>query len=706
MTTIDTGPTLLPPPYGSERPSLSPSLEELVAERPTTSPADPRELTSGYIEQKWREGQQDILAELRHYEINANFLLGEQWLTWNSVEAQAEIALSGMTEEGEDRLRVSVNRLRPAVRRSAAKLLRRPLVFDVIPDDADDASIKGANVGKAVLADYRLRHQWEDLRNDQVWEHYRGGVTILALEWDDSAGETLGYDTETGRKLGTGDTREHMLSVAQVAFEPGCSDAEHARWWIMGRALPPEEVQERYQLPTKPSADATSKSSPLTRLLAVSGSARQPNLTMVLDYYERPNWLRPEGAYVCVVAGSIVAQGPWQFPFTDRLNIVVAREIPNPHRWTGQSILDDAVSPQVAVNHGASSLLENAKYAGSPKFMYPEGSINVDWLSDHPGEPLSYVPGDNGAKPGWEAAAALPQWMLELPARFEAEIDAVLGDYPIARGAAAGSVTSGSGLALLAEQGDSPLTFTARILAEAWGRFATMTLETLAAKIADERTARVPLGESGAGPPQKLKWSGKDLHGQTEAIVPLEAVAPRTSGMSYQLAKELVQIGLIQTPQQFAKLAEVPGIEHLDDITSPQLGLAERENVELFTDAELVPIPELFHDHRTHIASHNAARASARYRDLDDTLKRAFDNHVLAHEKLAMEEALRMQQLAIMSPVLAGAAQASGPESLQELLATLPGGIPPQGGTQPGVPQPEAPQHLGPQGPQQPPPQE
>jgi hypothetical protein len=695
VTTLEQGPTLLPPPYGVDRPSLAPSLDELVSERPTSSAADLPELTAGYIENQWREGQQDLLAELRHYEINANFLLGEQWLTWNSVEAQAEIALSGLTEEGEDRLRVSVNRLRPAVRRAAAKLLRRPLVFDVIPDDADDASIKGANVGKAVLQDLRQRHGWEELRSDQVWEHYRGGTTLLALEWDDSAGDSLGYDQMTGKRIGTGDTREHLLGIAQVAFEPGCTDAEHARWWIMGRVLPPAQVQEQYQLPTKPAADATAKASPLTRLLSVAGSSRQPNLTLVLHYYERPNWLRPDGAYACVVNGTVIKQGPWQFPFKDRLNVVIAREIPNPHRWTGQSILDDAVSPQVAVNHGASSLLENAKYAGTPKFMYPEGSINADWLSDHPGEPLSYVPGDNGAKPGWESAASLPPWTMELPQRFEAEIDAVLGDYPVARGSTAGSLTSGSALALLAEQGDSPLTYSARIFAEAWGRFATLVMQTLASKITVPQTARVPMTEqTGAGPPQKVEWTGKDLHGQTEVVVPLEAVAPRTSGMSYQLARELVEIGLITTPQQFARLAEVPGIEHLDEITAPQLALAERENVELFTDAEMVPIPEVWHQHRTHIEAHNAARASARYRDLDEPLRRAFDNHVLGHEKLALEEALRMQWLAMTNPVLAGAAQASGPETLQDLLASIPGGMPTQGGTQPGPPQPETPPNL------------
>jgi hypothetical protein len=95
-----------------------------------------------------------------------------------------------------------------------------------------------------------------------------------------------------------------------------------------------------------------------------------------------------------------------------------ARVDTQPARWTGQSILDDAISPQVAVNHGASSILENASTRHAE--VRPVGSINPDWLSDHPGEPLEYTPGDNGAKPGWEAAALLPQWMLSLPQRSKA----------------------------------------------------------------------------------------------------------------------------------------------------------------------------------------------------------------------------------------------------------------------------------------------
>jgi hypothetical protein len=38
------------------------------------------ELTAGYIETLAREDSRTLLGELRHYEINSTFLLGEQWI--------------------------------------------------------------------------------------------------------------------------------------------------------------------------------------------------------------------------------------------------------------------------------------------------------------------------------------------------------------------------------------------------------------------------------------------------------------------------------------------------------------------------------------------------------------------------------------------------------------------------------------------------
>jgi hypothetical protein len=191
-------------------------------------------------------------------------------------------------------------------------------VFDVIPRTR--RRLDQANVGKAVLADYRMSRgrtcAW------QTWEHYRG-TTALVLSG--TIGRRIARLHRSPVCVGTGDTAT-ACATSQLALEPGCQDGEHARWFIMGQALPPEEVQERFQLPTKPAGDANQKSSPMTRLLHASTVGRAPNLTMVLCYYERPTWMRPEGAYVCIVGGAVVAQGPWPFPFTDRLNCVIVRE--------------------------------------------------------------------------------------------------------------------------------------------------------------------------------------------------------------------------------------------------------------------------------------------------------------------------------------------------------------------------------------------
>ena len=222
-----------------------------------------------------------------------------------------------------------------------------------------------------------------------------------------------------------------MLSVAQVAFEPGCSDAEHARggsWAARSRpkkcrsdtsshqAIGRRDIQE---LAAHPAA------------FALSGSARQPNLTMVLDYYERPNWLRPEGAHTCVVAGSIVAQGPWQFPFTDRLNIVVARDT-QPHRWTGQSILDGA-GVAAGGREPRRELATRARVRGLAEVHVPRG-VDQRRLAERPSRRTAVLRARRQRRrsPDGRRPPRCHSGCSSCPPRFEAEIDAVLGDYPIA----------------------------------------------------------------------------------------------------------------------------------------------------------------------------------------------------------------------------------------------------------------------------------
>ncbi|MCP4225424.1 MAG: hypothetical protein GY773_18970, partial [Actinomycetia bacterium] len=257
-----------------------------------------------------------------------------------------------------------------------SKITQRELVgaFEVLPDAADDATVKGARLGETVLNQTARDHDWEMLREKSGWAVIKGGTAAMSVSWDPAAGHTAAYAAKDGTELKGGDTVERAHNISEFIVEPGSRDAESARYWIDAQALPPEVVQATYGLDDPPPGDITAGASPLMRdLVSTSavanktGGGQKPDLTLVLTYWERPNSLCPEGRWSVVVNGAIVAghdpeegvDAPWPFPFVDRLNLVVMRETMMEDEWTGRTILTAARPIQVMLNAAWSSIIEH-----------------------------------------------------------------------------------------------------------------------------------------------------------------------------------------------------------------------------------------------------------------------------------------------------------------------------------------------------------
>lgn len=635
-------------------------------------------ITAGNIRARWDDSQRATLKERRDFWINASMLAGEQWLYW------ADGQLQQMPRDGE-RVRVSVNRLWPNTRTVIAKLLRRPLIFEVAPSSADDAASGGARIATAVLTDTHVRHRWEHLRRDASYAMWKGGTAVLATEWDPKAGVPLG-ESGTGAQFGTGDTVECCLDVTQVATEPGARDLEQAYWWIKAVALPPRVVKDMYRLDELPPADAGVMLSPLQRSLVNADRGVQAvPLTLVLTYYERPGPEHAKGQVATVVASQLVdGPHPWPFPFTDRLNCVVMRETPIDGRWTGDTIVSAAVPVQVALNQSWSSIVEHMKLAGNARLAIPAGS-GEEWnnLSDMPSETVEYL---GQQPPSWISPPSMPQWWIEQPTQLEQRIDDILGVHDISRGETpAGGPNSGIGLTILSEQDDTPLGLMAKESAEAWGRLATLVLEIYADKVTEPRKARV---QRQGTAPEVVKWTGKQLADQTTASVPLDAVAPRSRASQMQLALQLKTEFPDLDIKTFARIADLPDAQDLVEAIDMDVVKARRENGEMAADN--VVVPASFDDDAKHINEHNNFRKTARYESLPGTPaetaqilaeipeaeygpKTIVDAHILGHQVNAARKMGAQLAKAQVSPALAGAAQADEPPLAGDHAALLAG---------------------------------
>lgn len=654
-------------------------------------------LTPRKVREAWEQSTDFLRSAMWAFEENSAMLATQQWLERNLItNVLREIP------QDSDRTRITADKLLPATRNLMARLLSRPLVFEVPPTASDDATVHGAHTAQSVLMDCLREKDWEDLREQWAHATWTGGTAAVSLDWDAEAGTPLG-ELEDGRPYGTGDLCTTLLTIQEVGWEPGTRNAERGNWWVRAQALPPKEVQARYRLKTTPKADANASSTPLARrgMLSRQGgrSEQIPNLTLVLTVYIRPNPLAPQGAVATVVGDEFVeGPKPWPFPFKDRLNLVVLRETPVPGQAHGNTILSTAVPLQCALNASVSSLVEHMKLAGNARLLVNEmGLEGVDELDDLPSAVVTWAGQAEALKPSWLQPPGLPQWVIEQPAMLSRQIDDVLAQHEISRGVAPKNVESGLGISVLVEQDTTPLGRLTREMARGFERLGTMALEIYEAKVREPRKARM---QAPGKVPELVTWDGRSLAGQTQAVVPLDQVMPQSRAAMYAMAKEMADRfpELKTNLPEFARIAQLPDQAHLLEAIDPDAAKAEDEN-HLMAMGE-VCVPEPFDNHATHIAYVNRFRKSRRYRSMTPEQRSLFDKHAEAHEVLAAEQAGEKVAATNVHPAL-GAIPTAGEAAPLPTPAGMPnpvpgpgsGGMPPPVMQQPPQeqPAPEAP---------------
>ncbi len=595
-----------------------------------------------HVQEKYDKAVQTISATVRDYWLNTAFHSGHQWVYFNPQSHRLD------TWEGDpERVKAVVNRIWPASRTTQAKLTQRELTFDVSPSAPDDATMHGASTAEAILHDVHLRHSWEDIRSKNSRSTWLGGTAAICVDWDPKAGNQVDQDVFEG------DTVETPLSIAEFVVEPGSRDPIHARWWIKAQSLPPEQVKATYNLEDTPPADATAGLSPLQGSLMAGNDGREgqrPELTKVLTYYERPNNASKKGC-VCVVIDGKMVQGPkdWPFPFKDRLNLAITYETQKDTTWDGETVVTMARPIQVLYNQAQSNIAEHIKNAGNARLAVPSSMIDLmQSFSDLPGEMIPFNEGDG--VPSWISPPQMPNWWETWPSKLEVVMDDLMGVHDVSRGTAPTNIESGYGLSVLAEHDSTPIGRMLKSAAVAWSDVATMVLQLYSSEVKETRTSMVA---TPGFAPETVRWTGRELQGQTQAVVPEDAIVPISKAAAMATADKMMQMGLITTIEEYATQASLPGQRHLLERTRPDAAKARRENADMAVG--MVAVPADFDDHAIHIAEHNVFRKSAKYERSKPEVRGIIDTHIQAHETMAAELAGKSRQAAAIDPMLATA---------------------------------------------------
>lgn len=611
---------------------------------------DPKAFGARQIMTRYEAGLHASRLARKDFEMNNAFVRSQQWVHYSQSSRRIEPVLPE-----DDRVQATANRMLPAARTLAGKITQRSLRngLEVPSTKADDANIRASRIAHSIVESVHTDHDWEQLRDLLTWSILKGGSAAIAVEWDSEAGEYIGED-RAGRSLHKGDTVETVLNISEFVVQPGVKNAEKAHWWIKVQALPPDQVQALYNLPKRPPADSSAAMSPLeTRLMGLG--EENVELTLVLTYYERPNKTCPKGRVAVLVDGKVVGKGDteeeriknWPFPWSDKLNIAVAGDVPVAGTWMHETSFTAVRSLQVAYNSVWSAIIEHIKNAGNARLAVPQSNIDlIEDLTDLPGEIVTYL--DGTAPPNYIAPAQLPAYILEMPNRIAEQMDDILGVHEVSRGTMPTNIESGVGLSILAENDSTPV---GRIIKEetrAFERVGQMVLKLYEKNVTETREAvvRVP-----GLPAMTQTWTGKDLLGQTNVRIPADTIMPRSAAAAQARADKMMQMGLITSVSQYARIAELPDATSILSVAAPDIDKAQRENNRMRMG--VVCVPEQFDNHAEHITEHNVFRKSQEYELLDEKTQQLFDDHVQAHANLAANEAGNQLSKASIDPMLA-----------------------------------------------------
>ena len=646
----------------------------MVKERKPWKPPDAAEVVA-----RWKQCEADTLYERREHGLNEAFFSGNQWVTWNDSSGLVDIVR--FADAADAKVRATVNKIKPRTITYMARLLATPLSFEPRPEGTDANAVRKARLAGMVLDVKSHRDGWSKVRQEELQHAMFGGVSAVTIEPDWEFGDDEIVDQETGdtvRMPSRPRTKLDALGITEFGIEPGTRQVSDARWWIRRTTLTPEQCMDRYPVLTEPPpADADRDSSVMARaLLSRRNEGTRTRATAVYIYYERPSedGSRP-GCVLHVLAGRIVQQSGWPFPF-DRLNIRTFVQTPVAGSWRGETIMSDARPLQVTINRAQTTINAHLGKVDNPRMLLPIGAVieGDDEFTGDVGEIVRYDP-QAGAPPSWMQAPQMQRWLPDAIPNMEAQLDDLFSAHAVSRGQAPGDRNSGLALSILAEKDSTPLGIMATDQQAGWQDVAEMVLMTEKGlmKLANAQYAkntpdgqeptqmqvsevRVSQGEDGSEQLTDVVWTADDLPDFPVVSVPLEAVMPISLAAQQDMLLKLsanpafVKMFANMTPSQLANTLRLPNRFAFQVYANTQEAEAEWENTRMAAGAgDNEVIVQTWQNHDIHVPKHNELRASASYRNASPEVRDMVDRHVDAHAKLAADELQGKQQAAAMA---------------------------------------------------------
>jgi hypothetical protein len=420
-----------------------------------------------------------------------------------------------------------------------------------------------------------------------------------------------------------GDVEFKTLSPYDVCFDSTKENPEQHDW-VLSRtfinkydlaAKYPEFAQEIVALATK---DEIQKS--ISTIMSHDKTVDIP----VYEFYHKRTESLPEGRYILYLSPEIILIDT-VMPYR---SLPIYRISPSDILGTpfGYSQMWDILPLQDAVNSLYSTILTNQNAFGTQNILNPRGNdVKVTEVQGG----LNFIEYNSQVgKPESLNLTQTPAEIFNFLQMLERSIETISGVNSVVRGNPEYNLKSGNALALVYSQALQFMSGLQQSYIQLLEDVGTGLVNLL------KDFAKVPRIAAIVGINNRAKmkeFTGDDLDTINRVVVDVgNALANSTAGR-VQMAEQMLQMGLIKSPEQYINVITTGNLEVLIEKESNELDTIRGENERLLRGEEVIAIAT--DDHVQHIREHKAVYADQDLRRDPELVQRALA-HVTEHIEL------------------------------------------------------------------------
>jgi len=515
----------------------------------------------------------------RQWFVNLSFYFGRQWITWLS-QASPDFARLYEPQAPPWRVRLVVNRIRPAIRREMSKVMKEKPTAYVIPGSTDDSDIAAARAGEAIYEHlFRTLGMKEHLWNSQFWRAITG-TGFIKDWWDPTPGDdgvgTIGMEVPTPFHL-------FFANLDQPEIEK--------QEFIIHQAMKsPEEVETKFGVKVR--ADSIERGGGVIEsqlLQALNLEPGRVSQVCVKEIWIKPNVRYPAGAMFVWAGGKLLFSSSdpltgdpkWplykkEYPFTDFKGVPTGR-------FYGESTIVDLLPIQKEYNRTRSQIIEAKNQMSKPQLLAPRGSVRADQITSEPGLVIFYTPGYE--KPTPLTLTGLPEYVLQELDRSLLDMADISGQHEVSTGTVPQGVTAASALAFIQESDDTMIAPIISSLETGVERVGRHWLCHVHERWDEAHMVKV-LGPDNTW--EIKEFSKLDLRGNTDLNIQAGSAMPRSIAAKQALILELAKMQIIG-PDEALRYLEMAETSQMYEETQLDRRQAERENMKMSDESLIQP---------------------------------------------------------------------------------------------------------------------